>query len=259
MKTIASWLLTNSFATALHDVVALRWDNYDVSPWMPYLVDCVAEAALPILSQQLDMEAMAGMAVAESVEEQRALLKKSIILHKYLGTPYSLRAACRSIGFEIIELVEGPSALDGLPPMNYAPEVQWALFRVEHEALPTKAVTLDMNRKLKLFVETYKPQRSICTALGYVIPEIPEPMAMSEDSNMVYNVSLFGAIIDDDPFVPNLDGNMVYLPSGSKYGIDDDGRSIADFDCVDIDFDDDDSRPSQEHDTPAQGGQGGGI
>jgi P2-related tail formation protein len=158
---IASSLTGNELAKALSELVAERWDNLDLSPFLAYLVDICAPAALPYLAEQFDIAGLQGFEVAANERQQRDLIKRSISLHKYIGTPWAIREACRTVGFPVIILEEGvPSA-----PEN--PDIDWARFRILVEADITRHITEEEARKLRTFVEFYKPARSHLVTLGF--------------------------------------------------------------------------------------------
>ncbi|MDR2449787.1 MAG: phage tail protein [Prevotellaceae bacterium] len=158
---IASSLTDNELAKALSELVAERWDNWDLSPFLAYLVDICAPAALPYLAEQFDIAGLQGFSVAVNEQQQRNLIKRSIALHKYIGTTWSIREACRTVGFPVIILEEGvPSA-----PEN--PTIDWARFRILIEADITRHITEEEARKLRTFVEFYKPARSHLVTLGF--------------------------------------------------------------------------------------------
>ena len=158
---IASSLTDNELAKAFSELVAERWDNWDLSPFLAYLVDICAPAALPYLAEQFDVAGLQGFEVAANEQQQRDLIKRSIALHKYIGTPWAIREACRTVGFPVILLEEG------VPSVPENPIIDWARFRVLVEADVTRHITEEEARKLRLFVEFYKNVRSHLVTLGF--------------------------------------------------------------------------------------------
>lgn len=151
---IASSLTSNELARALTTVVADRWDNMDLTPFLAYLVDTCATAALPYLADQFDVEGIKGFAVATTEAQQRELIKQSITLHRFIGTPWAIREACRSIGFDNLIIQEGVTPVGAEPD----PETDWARFNVYLEG--DRAITAEEWRRIRLFVEFYKNARS---------------------------------------------------------------------------------------------------
>lgn len=158
---IASSLSGNELAGALSELVAGRWDNWDLSPFMVYLADVCAPAALPFLAGQFDVDGLRGFAMAADEEQQRELIKQSINLHKYMGTPWAIREACHTIGFPVILLEEGATIPGATTPDD------WAQFRILIEADLSRYITAEEARKLRQFVEYYKNERSHLIELGF--------------------------------------------------------------------------------------------
>lgn len=159
---IASSLTDNELAAALSGVLAARWDDWDLSPFMTYLVDICAPAALPYLADQFDIDGLRGFEMAGDEEQQRDLIKQSIALHKFIGTPWAIREACATIGFPIVLLDEGVT----VPGTEPQPE-DWAKFRILIEAAMDRHITAEEARKLRLFVEFYKNERSHLIEMGF--------------------------------------------------------------------------------------------
>ncbi|WP_294591769.1 phage tail protein [uncultured Rikenella sp.] len=165
-NVIASGISDNELARAFSELVADRWDNWDLSLFMAYLVDICAPAALPYLAEQFDVDGLQGFAIAENEQQQREIIKRSIALHKYIGTPWAIREACRTVGFPVIVIEEGVTAISGGP----ASPDDWARFRVLVEGGVSRHITADDARKLRLFVEFYKNERSHLVSLGFFQP-----------------------------------------------------------------------------------------
>ncbi|GHT44454.1 hypothetical protein AGMMS49965_20130 [Bacteroidia bacterium] len=156
---IASAIADNELVKAFSELVAERWDNFDVSPFMAYLVDTCEASALPYLAEQFDCAGLQGFAMATNIDEQRELIKRSIALHKFVGTPWAIRESIRTIGFPVIKLNEGVTDID--------PDTDWATFSVWIEANVNKHITAEMFSKLKLFIGFYKNERSHLFELGF--------------------------------------------------------------------------------------------
>jgi phage tail P2-like protein len=158
---IASSLANNDLAKALSQLVAERWDNFDITPFMVYLVDTCEASVLPYLADQFDVTGLQGFEIAETESEKREIIKKSIALHKFIGTPYAIREACRSVGLPVVIIEEG---VPSVPPN---PTTDWANFRVIIQPETDKHITEEHTRKLRLFIEYYKNERSHLVEFGY--------------------------------------------------------------------------------------------
>ncbi len=178
---IASSVADNELARAFSELVAERWDNWDLSPFLAYLVDTCVPSALPYLAEQFDVDGLRGLEMATTEQRQRDLIKRSMALHKFIGTPWAIREACKSIGFPVIVLEEGATALKprrGAYSVAYSRAYSsmkdakpgpddWACFRVLVEANMARHITADETRKLRVFVEFYKNERSHLVELGF--------------------------------------------------------------------------------------------
>lgn len=162
-RVIASAVDSNDLMRAFHDLVAERWDNWDLTPFLVYLVDTCDPSALPYLAEQFDVSGVSGFEVAENEEQQRGLIKKSIALHKYMGTPWAVKEACNAVGFTVMELVEGVTA-----PGKEPAATDWAQFKVVIEIPDTRSVNEYQLRKLKMFIEIYKNARSHLIGIDFV-------------------------------------------------------------------------------------------
>ncbi|MDR1120893.1 MAG: phage tail protein [Dysgonamonadaceae bacterium] len=157
---IASSLADNEWTKAFSELVAERWDNFDMAPFMVYLVDSCDASVLPYLADQFDVAGLQGFEIAANEEQQRALIKRSIALHKFIGTPWAIREACRTVGFPVIILDEGVS-------IGEAFDYDWAQFRVMVEADVDRAVPKAISMKLHLFIGFYKNERSHLVDFGF--------------------------------------------------------------------------------------------
>ena len=80
--------------------LAGRLDNIDLSVLMVFLVDIVDSSALPWLGEQFSLSGD-GWELAESDDVRRMLIKAAIELHRYKGTPWSIREVIRRFGFGV--------------------------------------------------------------------------------------------------------------------------------------------------------------
>ncbi len=205
---IASSLLDNELAKAFSELVAERWDNWDLSPFMVYLVDTCDPSALPFLAEQFDINGLRGFEMANTEQQQRDLIKRSIALHKFIGTTWAIREACRSVGFPVVLLEEGASVLKprrGAFDYAYARAYQsmktgepspddWACFRVLVEADMTRHITTGEARKIRLFVEAYKNERSQLVELGFfqsLVEQVFRPETSNRDMLTLYPLHVF--------------------------------------------------------------------
>ena len=69
----------------------------DLSKLLIYLIDQVEESALNFLAWQFHIE---GYDQAQTIEEKRNLIKSSIELHRYKGTPYAIKKVFQALNLE---------------------------------------------------------------------------------------------------------------------------------------------------------------
>lgn len=190
---IASSLLDNDLAKAFSRMVAERWDNWDLSPFMVYLVDICDSSVLPYLADQFDIEGLSGFEVASNDDERRELIKRSIALHKFIGTPWAIREACKTVGFPVIELNEGVTVGE---PTDH----DWAQFSVFVLLAENKSITQNDYRKLKLFIEFYKNERSHLVELGYFVSPFEDDIQFTGRDKVRISAQTEVALLDEYVF-----------------------------------------------------------
>lgn len=114
MGNIASSIQNQQHLEVFAQIAQQRFDALDLNPILVYLIDTVPESVLPFLAEQLDVAGIRGIALAETTEQQREIIRRSIELHRYKGTVYAVREAIKSVGFVDVEIIEGLSA-----PLQY--------------------------------------------------------------------------------------------------------------------------------------------
>ncbi|NYT80869.1 phage tail protein [Alcaligenaceae bacterium] len=175
---------------ALTDIV---WDLYgelDLEKILVYLIDIAPDAVLPHLADQLSMTDELSWPMAVTPEMQRRVIKSSIELHRYKGTPWAIKRALGEIGYPVVHIIEyddyitewrvagglfldGTWSLDGsqtfAPPealssdfriMQLSSWVDYAI-RVSVEG----AWTREQQRAISRIAATYAPARSRLRAI----------------------------------------------------------------------------------------------
>ena len=161
MKRILANSLDNyELAKVTHDVVSERWDNWDLTGYLVYLVDTCAASALPYLAEHFNCDGLRGFTVAATEDDQRELIKTSIRLHKFMGTPWAIREACRTVGLPDIVLTEG------IPSNPPNPATDWARFSLLVDVPDGSTIDFSRFNGLRGFINTYKPERCHLDALG---------------------------------------------------------------------------------------------
>jgi hypothetical protein len=144
-------------------------DGIDLKPMLVYLVDTMKPDLLPVLAEQFSMLDETVWSLAESEDARRSLVKGSVSLHRYKGTPWSLRELCRRLGLGEIQIAErlsgqtrnGAIKRDGIH-LHGAPKA-WAQYRVflQHP------ITNDQASKLRRALIEHAPARCNLVSLDY--------------------------------------------------------------------------------------------
>ena len=148
--------------------LAGRLDNSDLSVLMVFLVDIVDSSALPWLGEQFSLSGD-GWELAESDDVRRMLIKAAIELHRYKGTPWSIREVIRRFGFGEVDLIEGTGRLsyDGNRSYNglfvHGDAAAWAVYRV----ILKQPITNDQAAMLRQTLAAFAPARCHLASLEY--------------------------------------------------------------------------------------------
>lgn len=130
------------------------------------------EHLLPHLAWALHLGETEGWALAVTTDQQRALIARSIALHRRKGTPWSIREALKVAGFNGLELQER------LPTARYDASIAytgsetysaygWAQFRAVADVGDTQGISAAQTRRVIQIIEEYKPERSHLVGLQY--------------------------------------------------------------------------------------------
>ncbi|HBC6617815.1 phage tail protein I [Escherichia coli] len=148
--------------------LAGRLDNIDLSVLMVFLVDIVDSSALPWLGEQFSLFGD-GWELAESDDVRRMLIKAAIELHRYKGTPWSIREVIRRFGFGEVDLIEGTGRLsyDGNRSYNglfvHGDAAAWAVYRV----ILKQPIINDQAAMLRQTLAAFAPARCHLASLEY--------------------------------------------------------------------------------------------
>lgn len=110
MGNLGSSIQSQQHLEVFAQVADHRLGLLDLTPILVYIVDTVPANILPYLADQLDVAGIRGIAVADTEEQQREIIRRSIELHRYKGTVYGVREAIKSVGFVDVEIIEGVDA-----------------------------------------------------------------------------------------------------------------------------------------------------
>jgi P2-related tail formation protein len=170
-RSLATGIANRDHLAVFEQMINARIEAIDVSKVMVYIVDRVDASALYSLAKQFDLLGYRGWKLATNEQERRDLIKRAIELHRFKGTPWSIKEAFKSVGFFDAEIVE----FDNLRYDDTAKydgeylhgESLWALFSVILNLGETKGVTNDLRLDHKALIEEYKNVRSQLVNLRY--------------------------------------------------------------------------------------------
>lgn len=180
MATLIPPSSINDTRTQAHIPLIERLGAIDLSPMLVYLIDEVAESALPFLAWQFDILAPWWNYLA-GTSSQRTLIKEAVPLHRQRGTPYSITQIVEALGFETPVIQEGQDAWGG----SAWPAAQgWAVFRVNIPKRATGGASISVSAaqqtQLLSAIEFMKPQRCVLDALQFIEPTISEQIEVSD-------------------------------------------------------------------------------
>ncbi len=250
---------------ALLELIA-RLAALDLTTILVYRIDSVVDGALPFLAWQFDVlsplwQLIAPVALgvdaltnidllidvdnliesgglltelALSEAAQRELLKSAIALHRFRGTPWAIKQALASLGWEQVILLEGQTSWGGVA---YPSNQGWAVFRVLIELAAGQGVSTGAAATAVAAVNFFKPARSWLDSVWFAVPAIsdvgPDPSdtltlsgiakyqldaAPAPNDNALALVIAMAALTDPyGPIVPAYDGHCRH--SGITYGV----------------------------------------
>ena len=177
-----------------------RLGEIDLTPLLIYRIDSVAAGALPFLAWQFDIlsplwqtvapaiksvdtitnvdalididtltEApwVAGMQQSVAIAAQRALIKMAIQLHRFRGTPWSIKSALATLGWVSVSILEGQNSWGGI---QYPANEGWAVFRVMIQLQPGQTIDPSAPEIATAAIKFFKPARSLLDSLFFVLP-----------------------------------------------------------------------------------------
>jgi len=147
------------------EAVQSRLSDIDLLPTLIYDFEHVIASALPHLGEQFHVTGAEGWRLAATEEQRRELLARAVALHRHKGTPWAIREALKSVGFNDLEIDERlPSnRYDGALAFSgsdvYA-AYGWAQFRVTADVGDDQPITAEQTALIVETVTAWKPARS---------------------------------------------------------------------------------------------------
>ena len=177
---LASGISNRDHLAAFDNMAAARMSALEVEKVLIYLIDTVDVDALQPLAEQFDLLGYRGWKLAKTEADKRALIKRAIELHRYKGTPYSIKESLKSVGFfntviqeRIGNLYDGVATYNGL--VNHGAG-NWATFRVIFDLGGDKGINSQQTADLLGLVDEYKNVRSVLMGFSWkaTIEEVVE-------------------------------------------------------------------------------------
>ncbi|MFO0387552.1 MAG: phage tail protein I, partial [Flavobacteriales bacterium] len=145
---------------AFDELAKARLDALDLEQILLYAIDTIDASALPFLAEQFDVLGYKGWFLTTNDDERRALIKRAIELHRYKGTPWSVKEAIRSIGFLDVTIIEGVGfEYDGTRVHDGSfvhGGGNWANFRVIIDLGESKGSNAQLTTDLIALIDEYK-------------------------------------------------------------------------------------------------------
>ena len=191
--------INDSRSQALMDLVN-RLGDLDLTPLLVYRIDSVPADALPFLAWQFDIlsplwqtiapvimsvdsitdvdalididtlteaASVEGMQQSEAIAAQRALIKMAIQLHRFRGTPWSIKSSLAMLGWLAVSIAEGQSSWNG---SQYPANEGWAVFRVTIQLQSGQTIDSSDPEIAIATINFFKPARSLLDALIFMLP-----------------------------------------------------------------------------------------
>jgi len=157
-----------------HLGIGRRLAALDLVPLLIYRIDSVLAAALPFLAWQLDILSPLWQLLAPSTS-QRGFIKRSVELHRFLGTPFAIKTALKILGWPQAEILEGQDKWGGT---QYPSNQGWAVVRIRI-LLATLGAPPGAAAHVARIVEAFnffKPARAWLDSVWFIFPDIFDPM-----------------------------------------------------------------------------------
>lgn len=182
-RLLATGLLGSPHIEVIDRLAAERLGNVDAAKTLVYLFETVAASALPHLAVQLNVDGNKGFWFAETDDQRRDVVMRSIRTNRLKGTRQSIRDIVQAAGYVDIVFVER------LPS-------HWADF---YAVIKQGQKEIDKD-EIAILIDEYKPARSILLFIdvgdlidGITGEEIPDTAVRGEHpSEIFYDVYAYG-------------------------------------------------------------------
>jgi len=151
----------------LDELADKRFEDLNLSVLLVYLINTVPASALQFLGEQFDVMGYKGWKYATTEAKKRDLIKRAIELHRFKGTPWSIKEALRVIGVTPSIVEEGVSIFyNALITHNGGQTYgggHWANFRVLIPDGAAPVIDSALMYEIRQLILEYKNARSHLT------------------------------------------------------------------------------------------------
>lgn len=146
----------------------------DLSKLLIYFVDICDDRVLPLLAEEFDVLGVKGWDFCRNKDEQRALIRMAIQLHRYKGTPWAVKRAMEQAGLTGYVLTENT----GSGPTG------WAVFRI---SVPFSMMPADPQIVLNAIAlaNVYKNARSVLEGIFFTGLDFDDGVSLDEQDLVV--------------------------------------------------------------------------
>ncbi len=133
---------------------------------MTTLVELLDDNFIDLLAEKWSVTGYDGMFVADSAQSKTELIKNAVKLHRYKGTPWSIREVLRRLGFGEIEIDEGLTLrnYDSNQTVARIPkDERWACYAIRL----TRPITNQQAKEIRKVLINYAPARCLLAVLDY--------------------------------------------------------------------------------------------
>ena len=225
-----------------------RLGQLDLGPLLVYRIDSVPASALPFLAWQFDILSPLWQAVAPvilsvdaisdvdelididtlteaaaiqlaqeraAIASQRALIKMAIQLHRFRGTPWSIKSALATLGWQNVSLLEGQDSWGGA---SYPANQGWALFRVIVQLAEDQSIDSSGIDTAVAVINLYKPVRSWLDGLFFALPAMLDSAPSPADQLTVTGIAEYQLDTAPPPSDNALSIAITLPPAYDTYG-----------------------------------------
>lgn len=248
-RLVAAPSINDTRGRALTELVE-RPGEIDLTPLLIYRLDSTPDGALAFLAWQFDILSPLWQLVAPlsqsidaltnidtlididtllqgggeataATQPQRELLRVAIPLHRFRGTPWAIKTALASLGWNDVELLEGQTSWGGT---SYPASQGWAVFRVRIRLGERQAVETGVAETIVASVEFFKPARAWLDSVWFVLPPLGDAAPIPGDALVVDGIAQAGSDVapkpqDGELLIAIVMGGLadVYGPAAPRY------------------------------------------